>query len=374
MENRGYTLIELILVIVIIGILASIAVQSLKSSDENQRFNRTVDEMEMLARGIVGDERLVSGGIRTDFGYVGDVGALPPNLDALVTNPGGYATWNGPYIISDFVENTEDYKRDAWNNLYTYSGGVTISSTGGGSSMTKQFANSISSLTSNSIYGIVRDKTGCSPSDCASNVTVTIYYPDGNGSTTSSSTTPARSGEFSYENFIPTGLHLIRAVVTGVEDTTAKYVAVNPGSDVYTELRFPSNLWEGTVDGGIEYVSGSANTSPAGDMVGFQINNSGCPAITVTSMTVEYSSSPTAYYKRIRWNGGIVWNQQNPRNGSGDVATFNVPQILNASEVALIDIDTWKECPTGNCADYDIHGTAFTITFSNGDIITFTAP
>jgi prepilin-type N-terminal cleavage/methylation domain-containing protein len=374
MKNRGYTLIELILVVVIIGILASIAVQSLKSSDENQRFNRTVDEMEMLARGIVGDERLVSGGIRTDFGYTGDVGALPPNLDALATNPGGYATWNGPYIIGDFVENTEDYKRDAWNNPYTYSGGVTISSTGGGSSMTKQFANSIPSLASNTIYGIIRDRAGCPPWDSASNVTITIYYPDGGGSITSSSITPARSGEFSYVNTIPMGLHLIRAIVTGVDDTTAKYIAVNPGSNAYTELRFSSILWGETGSGQIEYVAGSANTSPSGDQIDFQIENTGSSPVTVTSMTIEYSSSPTAYYKRIQWNGGNVWNQQNPRIGSGDEATFNVPQILNASEVALIDIDTWKECPSGNCPDYDIHGTAFTVTFSSGDVISFTVP
>ncbi len=373
MKNRGYTLIELILVVVIIGILASIAVQSLKSSGENQRFGRTVKEMEMLARAMVGDERLVSGGIRTDFGYVGDVGALPPNLDALVTNPGGYATWNGPYMRSNFVENSEDYKRDAWNNLYTYSGGVTISSIGGGNSITKQFANSTSSLTSNTIYGIVRDKTGCPPSDSASNVTITIYYPNGTGSITNSSTTPARSGEFSYENSIPMGLHLIRAVVTGVDDTTAKYVAINPDSKVYTELRFPSNLWGRTSGGGIEYVSGSANTFPSGDLVQFQIQNTGSSAITVTSMTIEYDSSPPAYYKKIDWNGDAVWNRQNPRNGSGDIATFTASKTLNASETAQIEIKTWKECQSGNCADYDIHGTAFTITFSNGDIIVFTA-
>lgn len=374
MKNKGYTLIELILVIVIIGILASIAVQSLKSSDENQRFDQTAKEMEMVARAIVGDERLVSGGIRTDFGYVGDIGALPPTLDGLVTNPGGYSTWNGPYIRSGFVENPEDYKRDAWNSPYTYSGGVTISSTGGGSSITKQFANSTSSLTSNTIYGIVRDQSGCPPSDSASTITITIYYPDGGGSTASSSTTPTRSGEFSYQNSIPVGLHLIRAVVTGVDDTTAKYIAVNPDSKVYTELRFPSNLWGETAGGGIEYVSGSANTSPAGDLVEFQIQNTGSSAITVTSMVIEYSSSPTAYYQKINWNGNLIWNRQNPRNGSGDVATFIVSKTLSASGTTQIEIDTWKECQSGNCADYDIHGTAFTITFSNGDVIAFTAP
>ncbi len=373
MVNRGYTLIELILVIVIIGILASIAVQSLKSSDENQRFNRTVDEMEMLAKAIVGDDRLVSGGVRTDFGYMGDVGSLPPNLDGLVANPGGYATWNGPYIRSDFIENSEDYKRDAWNNPYTY-GGLTISSTGGGSSITKQFANSNSSLTSNTIYGIVRDQTGCPPWDSASNVNITIYYPDGSGSMTSSSTSPARSGEFSFVNSVPMGLHLIRAVVAGVNDTAAKYIAVNPASKAYTELRFPTFLWGTSGSGRIEYVPGSANTSPSGDQMDFQIQNTGSSPVTVTSMIIEYSSSPTAYYKRIQWNGGTVWNQQNPRIGSGDEATFSVPQILNPSEVAQIDIDTWKECSTGNCPDYDIHGTTFTITFSNGDVITFTVP
>lgn len=373
MKNRGYTLIELILVIVIIGILASIAVQSLKISDENQRFERTVDEMEMLARAVVGDERLVSGGIRTDFGYMGDVGSLPPNLDALVTNPGGYATWSGPYIRSNFVENSEDYKRDAWNNPYTY-GGLTISSPGGGSSITKQFANSNSSLISNTIYGIVRDQTGCPPWDSASNVTITIYYPDGSGSTTSSSTSPARSGEFSFINSIPIGLHLIRGVVAGVNDTAAKYIAVNPDSRAYTELRFPSFLWGGSGSGRIEYVPGSANTSPAGDQVDFQVQNTGSSPVTVTSMTVEYSSSPTAYYNKVTWGGNTVWNKQNPRNGSGDAATFSSSKILNASEVAQIDIITWKECPSGNCADYDIHGTAFTITFSNGDVISFTAP
>ena len=374
MKNRGYTLIELVLVIVIIGILASIAVQSMRSSDENQRFDQTAKEMEMLARAIVGDERLVSSGIRTDFGYVGDIGALPPTLDALVTNPGGYSTWNGPYIRSDFVENSEDYKRDAWSNLYSYSGGVTISSTGGGSSITKQFANSASSLTSNTIYGIVRDRTGCPPSDSASSVTITVCYPDGGGSTTSSSTTPTRSGEFSYENSIPVGLHPIRAVVSGVDDTTAKYIAVNPNSKVFAELRFPSDLWGETAGGGIEYVSGSANTSSGGDLVEFQIQNTGSSAIMVTSMIIEYSSSPTAYYRRISWNGSNVWNRQNPRNGSGDVATFIVSRTLNASETAQIDIDTWKECQSGNCADYDIYGAAFTITFSNGDVIAFTTP
>ncbi len=238
--TKGFTLIELVLVVVIMGILATVALKSLSTSVEQARLDATCEEMESLARAIVGDERLVSGGLRTDFGYVGDVGSLPPTLDALVTNP-GYSTWNGPYIRANFNENTEDYKRDAWNELYTFNGGITISSNGGGNIVTKQFANAASDLISNSVAGIVRDSRLSPPGDSASNVTITIQYPDGSGSLANSSTAPNSSGEFSFSNSIPIGIHLLQAVVN--TDTISKHVAVYPDRTVYTELRFAKNLW-----------------------------------------------------------------------------------------------------------------------------------
>ena len=112
MKNDGYTLIEMVLVIVIIGILASVAVQSLNKTENNRRLDETMAEMEEIARAIAGDERLISDGVRTDFGYVGDIGSLPSNLDDLAVNPGGYATWKGPYIRNNVNENSEEYKRD----------------------------------------------------------------------------------------------------------------------------------------------------------------------------------------------------------------------------------------------------------------------
>jgi len=241
-KEQGFTLIEVVLVTVILGILSTVAIRGLTITVNKSRFDATTAEMEKLARAIAGDERLVSGGFRTDFGYVGDVGTLPPNLDALVTDPGGYSTWEGPYFQVDFTENPEDYKRDAWNELYTYGGGVTIVSSGGGSAMTKQFANSISDLTSNTINGVVRDVGLSPPGDSASNVTVTILYPDGSGSTTSSSTSPGSSGKFSFSNSIPIGIHFLQAVTTGA-DTLSKHIAIYAGRTTYTELRFPRELW-----------------------------------------------------------------------------------------------------------------------------------
>ena len=240
-HRKGFTLIEMVLVMVILGILATVAMKSLKSFTDQSRFDITTEEMERLARAIIGDERLVSAGVRTDFGYVGDVGALPSNLDALVTNPGGYSTWNGPYIRSDFSENTEDYKRDAWNEPYTYNGGVIITSNGGGNTITKQFASSVNDLTSNTIKGIVRDSDLSPPGDSASSITVTVQYPNGTGSLTISSTSPSASGEFSFSNSIPIGLHRLQANIDA--DTISKYVAVYPGKTIYTELRFAGDLW-----------------------------------------------------------------------------------------------------------------------------------
>ncbi|MCP4584290.1 MAG: type II secretion system protein [candidate division Zixibacteria bacterium] len=240
-QRNGFTLIEMVLVIVIMGIISTIAMKSLQSSTEQRRFDATTEEMEVLARAIVGDERLVSGGVRADFGYVGDVGALPSSLDDLIANPGGYATWKGPYFRVDFSEHTDDHQRDAWNELYTYTGGVTIASSGGGSAITRELANSVNDLTLNTINGIVRDNRLSPPGDSASSVTITIRYPNGSGATTSASATPSNSGEFSFSSLIPIGIHAIEAVINA--DTVSKFVAVYPGRDSYTELRFSSNVW-----------------------------------------------------------------------------------------------------------------------------------
>ncbi|MCK4371866.1 MAG: prepilin-type N-terminal cleavage/methylation domain-containing protein, partial [candidate division Zixibacteria bacterium] len=101
-SETGYSLIELIIVIVIVAIIASVAVKSLKGTNEVVRTEETKAELEQLAYAVAGNPAVLSGGARTDYGYVGDVGALPPNLDALVTNPGGYGTWDGPYVRDDF--------------------------------------------------------------------------------------------------------------------------------------------------------------------------------------------------------------------------------------------------------------------------------
>ena len=244
-RQKGFTLIEVVLIILIIAIMSTVAMKSMQPTTEGVREAATMKEMGLLAEAICGDKDLVAGGIRSDYGYVGDVGSLPPDLDALVTNPGGYSTWKGPYIRSAFNENPEDYKRDAWNQLYSYTGGVKIISTGGGDTLTKQFAQNVSDLTSNTVWGNVYDGLGGPPGDSAYFVTVTVFHPDGNGGSSSSSTSPSSAGRFTFANSIPAGNHLIRAVYSAADETTAAYVSVPPASACYRELRFSPALWPG---------------------------------------------------------------------------------------------------------------------------------
>jgi len=242
-KDTGFTLIEVVLIIVIMGILATVAMKTMQPAVDQSRIDSTVREMEILAQAVIGNKNLISDGVRSDFGYVGDVGSMPPDLDALVSNPGGYATWRGPYIMNDFLENADDYKEDGWGNAYNYSGGVIISSSGNGSPITRRFAESVNELLSNTVNGSIYDGLNAVPGDSAASVSVIIYYPDGAGSITTATVNPNSSGQFSFSNMIPIGNHLVRAVYLSAADTTSGYITVLPGNDVYCQLRFSKSYW-----------------------------------------------------------------------------------------------------------------------------------
>ena len=157
-DERGISLIEVTIIIVVVGIVASLALRSMESIMKDARQIETEREMAILAKAIAGDPSImaVAGGERSEFGYVGDVGSLPPNLDALMTNP-GYDTWNGPYLPPSFNQASNNYSIDAWGTAYDYTGGIEITSTGSGSDITKHIAESSNDLLSNQVTGRIRD-------------------------------------------------------------------------------------------------------------------------------------------------------------------------------------------------------------------------
>jgi prepilin-type N-terminal cleavage/methylation domain-containing protein len=143
-QRDGFTLIELVIVMVVLAIVAAVAIPRMGDVAENSKVTTTKEEMRRLKVAIVGDPSLSAAGKLTNRGYAGDVGALPSALTDLAIKPGAVSAynkftrlgWNGPYIDSANGE----YLKDAWGANYTFNSGArTITSTGGASNIVLSF-------------------------------------------------------------------------------------------------------------------------------------------------------------------------------------------------------------------------------------------
>jgi prepilin-type N-terminal cleavage/methylation domain-containing protein len=242
-STDGFTLIEVILTIIIAGILAAVALRSVVKLAETAKTEETKQELEELEYAIIGNPVLYNDDTRADFGYVGDVGALPANLDALFTNPGGYASWNGPYVKRRLEQDATDYKVDAWGTNYAFTGGVTITSSGSGSDIVRKFGEATSDFVSNSVDGIILDLNGTPPGTVyKDSISVRLTVPNGTGSFTTLTTPPDNSGFFSF-NAVPIGGHDLQIIYQPASDTLKRFVSVLPKSRNYGEYYLSTNVW-----------------------------------------------------------------------------------------------------------------------------------
>jgi len=118
----GFTLVEVIVLLLVIAIAAVALAPSVLKLSATQKSNNTYDEMEYLHQCIMGSPK------EGAFGYVGDMGRLPSSLADLV-EPGALPLhntrgagsvgigWNGPYCPT---KSKYDVTTDAWGNEYAY--------------------------------------------------------------------------------------------------------------------------------------------------------------------------------------------------------------------------------------------------------------
>lgn len=237
-NQKGFTLPELVLVIIIIGIISAVAYREMSSQIETAKFENTLTEMEQISYAIAGNPNLYDKGRRSDFGYIGDIGALPPNLDALVSNP-GLSNWNGPYLSTNVSDNS--YKQDGWNNSYTYIDTL-LRSTGSGSNIDRMIAPNSAALLNNNLTGFIVDVDQTGPGNKKDSLRLELIYPDGSGGSTTATKYPTADGSFSYTN-LPVGNHILRMIYLSATDTTSLIVTVNPSSDNKIRLVYPADIF-----------------------------------------------------------------------------------------------------------------------------------
>ena len=97
--KSGFTLIEVLLVVVIIGILAAVAIP---------RLGGRVKQAQVAA--AQADVNNVGMALRL---YEVDNGNYPASLSGLVTSPGAAPNWRGPYL-------EKGIPKDPWGNDYIY--------------------------------------------------------------------------------------------------------------------------------------------------------------------------------------------------------------------------------------------------------------
>ena len=132
-DNRGFTFIELVMVIVILGILSAVAIPKLGDFIDSPKVNTSRQEMMTLKLALIGDSTARVGAVVIDQGFIIDNLGSPNNLDMtafapadLLTKPGSWTAynrvtrkgWNGPYISDD---GSSSYLNDSWDRAYVFS-------------------------------------------------------------------------------------------------------------------------------------------------------------------------------------------------------------------------------------------------------------
>jgi len=89
-QQRGFTLLEMVLVVFIMSGLSLMAVSFIDNEDSQYRYEETRDKLKQIRKAVLGNDELVVDGQLLLSGYAVDNGLLPATVEALITLPTDY--------------------------------------------------------------------------------------------------------------------------------------------------------------------------------------------------------------------------------------------------------------------------------------------
>ena len=98
-KAKGFTLVELLLVLIILALIGGLVLPNIIGRAEGAKVKAASSQIDRLAMAVET--------------YYMDTNAFPETLDQLVDNNGGVVGWNGPYVKKSIL-------KDPWNRDYVY--------------------------------------------------------------------------------------------------------------------------------------------------------------------------------------------------------------------------------------------------------------
>lgn len=96
---RGFTLVELLLVLVILALIGSLVLPGIIGKAEGAKAKAAKSQLDRLSMAVES--------------YYLDTGRTPESLEALIEDGGDAAGWNGPYVKKSSLQ-------DPWGREYVY--------------------------------------------------------------------------------------------------------------------------------------------------------------------------------------------------------------------------------------------------------------
>ncbi len=130
-KQSGFTLLELLLVVFLLGVLAMTTFAVVQEGDDQQRYDATRTYYQLIKKAVIGDATLTLNGETDVSGFVADMGRLPACVRELLereacdgselepwtqdTETQVWSGWRGPYLPG-MPESIGLAFRDGWKN------------------------------------------------------------------------------------------------------------------------------------------------------------------------------------------------------------------------------------------------------------------